>query len=101
MGFSIVLKITNHGIPLSLLESVKRVSQEFFDLSVEEKLKQCPMRPGTLMVEGYGRFFDSSDNTVMDWRDALVHFISPERAKAVEHWPTTPSTYRYITIRIV
>jgi len=87
-------QIINHGIPLSLLESVKRVSQEFFDLSQEEKLKQCPVRPGIHMVEGYGRLFDISDDTVLDWVDALVHQISPERGKAVEHWPKTPSTYR-------
>jgi len=87
-------QIINHGIPLSLLESVKRVSQEFFGLSLEEKRKQCPVRPGVHMLEGYGRFFDISDDTVLDWVDALVHYISPEWAKAVEHWPKTPSTYR-------
>jgi len=87
-------QIINHGIPLSLLESVKRVSQEFFDLSSEEKRKQCPVRLGIHMVEGYGRLFDIPDDTVLDWVDALVHHISPERAKAVEHWPKTPSTYR-------
>jgi isopenicillin N synthase-like dioxygenase len=87
-------QITNHGIPLSLLESVKRVSQEFFELSLEEKRKQCPVRPGIHMLEGYGRFFDISDDTVLDWVDALVHYISPQWAKAVEHWPKTPSTYR-------
>lgn len=87
-------QIINHGIPLSLLESVKGVSKEFFNLSVEEKRKQCPVRPGTHMLEGYSRFFDISDDTVLDWVDALVHYISPEWAKAVEHWPKTPSTYR-------
>jgi len=87
-------QIINHGIPLSLLESVKRVSQEFFGLSLEEKRKQCPVRPGVHMLEGYGRFFDISDDTVLDWVDALVHYISPEWAKAVEHWPKIPSTYR-------
>lgn len=87
-------QIINHGIPLSLLESVKGVSQEFLELPLEEKRKQCPMRPGTLMLEGYGRFFDISDDMVLDWVDALVHYISPEWAKAVEHWPKIPSTYR-------
>nr|ABK27094.1 unknown [Picea sitchensis] len=87
-------QIINHGIPLSLLESVKGVSQDFFHLSLEEKRKQCPVRPGIHMLEGYGRFFDISDDTVLDWVDALVHYISPEWAKAVEHWPKTPSTYR-------
>nr|ABK23283.1 unknown [Picea sitchensis] len=87
-------QIINHGIPLSLLESVKRVSQDFFDLPLEEKRKQCPVRPGTNMLEGYGRFFDISDDTVLDWVDALVHYIFPQWAKAVEHWPKTPSTYR-------
>jgi len=46
------------------------------------------------MLEGYGRFFDISDDTVLDWVDALAHYISPEWAKAVEHWPKKPSTYR-------
>jgi isopenicillin N synthase-like dioxygenase len=87
-------QIINHGIPLSLLESVKRVSQEFYEISLEEKRKQCPVRPGITMLEGYGRFFDISDDTVLDWVDALVHYISPQWAKAVEHWPKTPSTYR-------
>ena len=48
-----LLKIINHGIPLSLLESAKRVSLEFFDLSLEEKQKQCPVRPGTQKLEGF------------------------------------------------
>eukprot|EP00253_Pinus_taeda_P030520 PITA_30520 len=87
-------QVINHDIPLSLLESVKGVSHDFFGLSLEEKRRQCPVRPGTLLLEGYGRFFDISDDTVLDWVDALVHYISPEWAKAVEHWPKTPSTYR-------
>eukprot|EP01018_Ginkgo_biloba_P034361 Gb_06109 [translate_table: standard] len=87
-------QIINHGIPLSLLESVKRVSQQFFDLPLEDKRKQCPVRPGTNMLEGYGRFFDISDDTVLDWVDALVHYISPPSAKAVEYWPKKPLTYR-------
>eukprot|EP00253_Pinus_taeda_P013894 PITA_13894 len=87
-------QIINHGIPLSLLETVKRVSHDFFDLSPEEKREECPVRPGTHMLEGYGRFFDISDDTVLDWVDALVHYISPEWAKVIEQWPKTPSTYR-------
>jgi len=80
--------------------SSKRVSLEFFDLSLEEKQKQCPVRPGTQKLEGYGRFFDISDDTILDWVDALVHYLSPEWAKAVEHWPKTPSTYRYDSVHI-
>uniref|UniRef100_A0A0D6R2X3 Fe2OG dioxygenase domain-containing protein n=1 Tax=Araucaria cunninghamii TaxID=56994 RepID=A0A0D6R2X3_ARACU len=46
------------------------------------------------MLEGYGRFFDISDDTILDWVDALVHYISPPSIKAVEYWPKAPSTYR-------
>ncbi|KAH9324679.1 hypothetical protein KI387_004857, partial [Taxus chinensis] len=87
-------QIINHGIPLSMLERINGVSKEFFDLPLEEKRRQCPVRPGTNMLEGYGRFFDVSDDTVLDWVDALVHYISPSSIKAVEHWPTNPETYR-------
>ncbi|XP_057846267.2 oxoglutarate-dependent flavonoid 7-O-demethylase 1 isoform X3 [Cryptomeria japonica] len=87
-------QIINHGIDLALLERVKGVSQEFFDLPLEEKRRQCPVRPGTHLLEGYGRFYDISDDTVLDWVDALVHFISPSSVKAVEHWPKRPLTYR-------
>ncbi|XP_057832896.2 oxoglutarate-dependent flavonoid 7-O-demethylase 1 [Cryptomeria japonica] len=87
-------QVINHGIDLSLLERIKRVSQEFFDLPLEEKRKQCPVRPGTRMLEGYGRFFDISDDTVLDWVDALVHYVYPPSVMAVEHWPKTPHTYR-------
>lgn len=87
-------QVVNHGIPLSLLERVTQVSKEFFELSVEEKKRQCPMRPGTFMLEGYGRSFDVSDETVLDWVDCLFHYLSPPYAKAVEHWPKTPTTYR-------
>ncbi|XP_057832890.2 oxoglutarate-dependent flavonoid 7-O-demethylase 1 [Cryptomeria japonica] len=87
-------QVINHGIDLSLLERIKRVSKEFFDLPLEEKRKQCPVRPGTRMLEGYGRFFDISDDTVLDWVDALVHYVYPPSVMAVEHWPKTPHTYR-------
>ncbi|KAH9324680.1 hypothetical protein KI387_004858 [Taxus chinensis] len=87
-------QIINHGIPLSMLERINGVSKEFFDLPLEEKRRQCPVRPGTNMLEGYGRFFDVSDDTVLDWVDALVHYISPSSIKAVEHWPKNPETYR-------
>ncbi|KAH9324678.1 hypothetical protein KI387_004856, partial [Taxus chinensis] len=87
-------QIINHGIPLPLLESIKGVSQEFFDLPLEEKRKQCPVRPGNNILEGYGRFFDISDDTILDWDDALIHYISPPSLKAVEHWPKNPLTYR-------
>ncbi|XP_057846272.1 oxoglutarate-dependent flavonoid 7-O-demethylase 1 [Cryptomeria japonica] len=87
-------QVINHGIDLSLLERIKRVSQEFFGLPLEEKRRQCPVRPGTRMLEGYGRFFDISDDTVLDWVDALVHYVYPPSVKAVEHWPKTPHTYR-------
>ncbi|XP_057832893.2 jasmonate-induced oxygenase 4 isoform X2 [Cryptomeria japonica] len=90
----IVTQVAKESQDWGFFQRIKRVSKEFFDLSLEEKRRQCPVRPGTRMLEGYGRFFDISDVTVLDWVDALVHYISPPSVKAVEHWPKTPHTYR-------
>ena len=47
-----LVKVINHDIELSLLESIEKLAKEFFMLPLEEKQKY-PMIPGTL--QGYGQ----------------------------------------------
>ena len=47
-----VLQVMNHGIPNSLIDGVKRVGKEFFQLPLEEKQKYA-VKGGDL--QGYGQ----------------------------------------------
>ena len=53
-----VLQVVNHGIPNSLIDGVKRVGKEFFQLPLEEKQKYA-VKEGDL--QGYGQMFVVSE----------------------------------------
>eukprot|EP00250_Pteridium_aquilinum_P005379 c15483_g1_i1 orf=84-1124(+) len=86
-------QVVNHGIPTSLLEKVKSVVKGFLDLPMEEKLKR-PMKFEPYHPTGYGRIFDFSEETILDWVDALIHYLSPPDLKDPEYWPDMPGDYR-------
>jgi isopenicillin N synthase-like dioxygenase len=55
IGFII---ITGHGLPRTLIDAMMRVSREFFDLSIDEKLRSLP--PRREHPRGYSRYMDES-----------------------------------------
>ncbi|XP_061981005.1 gibberellin 3-beta-dioxygenase 1-like [Populus nigra] len=78
-----VLQVTNHGIPISLLESVEGVSRSLFSLPVQQKLKAARSPDG---VSGYGVARISSFFSKLMWSEGFTIVGSP-----LEHfrqlWP--------------
>ena len=81
----------NHDIDLNLLESIEKMSTEFFMLPLEEKQKY-PMLPGT--VQGYGQAFVFSEDQKLDWCNMLALAIEPQYVRNPNLWPKRPERFR-------
>ena len=86
-----VLQVVNHGIPNSLIDGVKRVGKEFFQLPLEEKQKYA-VKEGDL--QGYGQMFVVSEEQKLDWGDLLSLTMSPSHLKDLDVWPVQPIDFR-------
>ncbi|GAU18589.1 hypothetical protein TSUD_124200 [Trifolium subterraneum] len=94
--------VTNHGIPTTLLHSVRNSGLTFFnDCPMSEKLKY-PCTPGAAASEGYGsRMLATSDkeqndavSEILDWRDYFDHHTFPLSRRNPNNWPNFTSDYR-------
>jgi isopenicillin N synthase-like dioxygenase len=91
--------VTNHGIPATLLHSVRNSGLAFFnDCPMSEKLKY-PCTLGAATSEGYGsRMLASSDeepvSQILDWRDYFDHHTFPLSRRNPNNWPNFTSDYR-------
>ncbi|OAY27763.1 protein SRG1 [Manihot esculenta] len=83
-------QVINHGINLSLLESMEEVAQNFFMLPLEEKQKY-PMAPGT--VQGYGQAFVFSEDQKLDWCNMFALGIEPHYIRSPKLWPINPPKF--------
>ncbi|GAV73137.1 2OG-FeII_Oxy domain-containing protein/DIOX_N domain-containing protein [Cephalotus follicularis] len=83
-------QVINHGIDLSLLESIEKVAEDFFMLPLEEKQKY-PMAPGT--VQGYGQAFVFSEEQKLDWCNMFALGVEPHYIRNPKLWPTKPSNF--------
>ena len=72
--FKMFYQVIDHGIDLSLLESIEKVAMDFFVLPLEEKQKY-PMLPGT--VQGYGQAFVFSEDQKLDWVNMIALGLEP------------------------
>ncbi|XP_051116340.1 jasmonate-induced oxygenase 4 [Andrographis paniculata] len=89
--------VINHGVPINLLDEMRRVSRSFFeDCSMDQKLKySCD--PNSPASEGYGsRMLVASNDTVLDWRDYLDHHTLPLARQNPSKWPHFSSNYREV-----
>uniref|UniRef100_A0A6M2EGJ6 Fe2OG dioxygenase domain-containing protein n=1 Tax=Populus davidiana TaxID=266767 RepID=A0A6M2EGJ6_9ROSI len=80
-------QVINHGIDLSLLESIEKVAEDFFVLPLEEKQKY-PMLPGT--VQGYGQAFVFSEDQKLDWCNMFALGLEPHFIRVPKLWPAKP-----------
>ncbi|CAA2963784.1 SRG1-like isoform X2 [Olea europaea subsp. europaea] len=83
----------NHGIENSLLEEVRGVSKEFFQLPMTEKQKYARK---TGQCDGYGNDMILFQNQTLDWNDRLYLLVSPEDDRKLEYWPQNPQSFRRI-----
>jgi len=84
-------QIVNHGIPHSLLDEIKSLAKDFFNLPLEEKRKSAP-KAGESM--GYGQLFVTADDQTLDWGDLLALVLKPKHIKKLALWPTVPTNFR-------
>lgn len=83
-------QVINHGIDLSLLEKIEKVTKEFFMLPLAEKQKY-PMAPGT--VQGYGQAFVFSEDQKLDWCNMFALGVEPQVIRNPKLWPTKPANF--------
>eukprot|EP01018_Ginkgo_biloba_P006772 Gb_26143 [translate_table: standard] len=72
------LTVVNHGVAQSLMDRMRGVIREFFEVPSEEK-KQYAVNPGS-SSQGYGQLFMASDDQVLDWADMIHFFCLPTLA---------------------
>ncbi|KAJ7964358.1 2-oxoglutarate (2OG) and Fe(II)-dependent oxygenase superfamily protein [Quillaja saponaria] len=95
--------VTNHGVPVSLLDDVRRVGVTFFNqCPIPDKL-QYACDSNSAASEGYGtKMLLSSDQKqnaaaqVLDWRDYFDHHTLPLSRRNPSRWPHFPSDYREV-----
>ncbi|KAJ1382643.1 Oxoglutarate/iron-dependent dioxygenase [Sesbania bispinosa] len=94
--------VTNHGVPVTLLDAVRRVGLAFFnDCPMPEKLRYA-CAAGAAASEGYGsRMLVSSEKEqqndaaqILDWRDYFDHHTFPLSRRNPNRWPDFSSDYR-------
>ncbi|KAH7687639.1 (S)-norcoclaurine synthase protein [Dioscorea alata] len=84
-------QLINHDVPKEVSQRMMFVIEEFFKLSLDEKM-QFKQPPG--QVQGYGQWFVFSEEQKLDWADMLFYHISPPHFKRMELWPSKPSAFR-------
>lgn len=95
--------VTNHGVPLQLLDEMRSVGLSFFNhSSLQDKLKYA-CDPTSSASQGYGSKMllaagssSSNANPVLDWRDYFDHHTLPLSRRDPSCWPHFPPNYRYI-----
>ncbi|XP_054796259.1 jasmonate-induced oxygenase 4 isoform X1 [Prosopis cineraria] len=98
--------VKNHGVPVSLLDDIRRVGLTFFnDCPMSEKLRYA-CDSSSAASEGYGsRMLQSSDQQqndavqILDWRDYFDHHSLPLSRRNPSRWPSFPSDYREVVTR--
>ncbi|GAV78254.1 2OG-FeII_Oxy domain-containing protein/DIOX_N domain-containing protein [Cephalotus follicularis] len=86
-----IFQIINHGISDESLRNMRKRTQEFFELPLEEK-KRWAQKPGSL--EGYGQAFVISYEQKLDWNDMLFLKTLPIQARKMNFWPEQPQHFR-------
>nr|QBI90547.1 flavanone-3-hydroxylase [Picea glauca] len=88
-----IFQVVDHGVPKELVDSMTRLSKDFFALPAEEKLKY-DMRGGKR-----GGFVVSSHlqgESVLDWREICTYFSYPLHQRDYSRWPVKPDGWREI-----
>ncbi|KAJ1398402.1 Oxoglutarate/iron-dependent dioxygenase [Sesbania bispinosa] len=97
-------QVTDHGVPLSLRQSIEEASRKFFAQSLEEKRK---VRRDENTMSGY--YDTEHTKNVRDWKEVfdffakeptLIPLTSDEHDDRVTHW-TNPSPHYPPNFRVI
>ncbi|KAK7285719.1 hypothetical protein RJT34_20498 [Clitoria ternatea] len=84
-------QVVNHGVPVSVIEKMMKVSKEFFHLPESERLKNYSDDP--FKTTRLSTSFNVKTEKFANWRDFLRLHCHP-----IEHyiheWPTNPPSFR-------
>ncbi|XP_023734211.1 feruloyl CoA ortho-hydroxylase F6H1-3 [Lactuca sativa] len=83
LGF---FQIVNHGVPLSIIESVKEATHKFFGLSSEEKKKYLSRNTPSKNVR-YLTSFSPEVDKAYEWKDQLSCFYVSDE-ETLKFWPS-------------
>ncbi|XP_052198194.1 protein DOWNY MILDEW RESISTANCE 6-like isoform X2 [Diospyros lotus] len=87
-------QVINHGIPAEATQQILDVANEFFSLSVEEKMKLYSDDPSKTMRPSTS--FNVKKETVHNWKDYLrLHYYPLD--KYVPEWPSNPPFFKKST----
>ncbi|RID80599.1 hypothetical protein BRARA_A03250 [Brassica rapa] len=78
-------QVTNHGVPLEVLDNVKAATHRFFNLPVEEKSKYTKENSLSTNVR-FGTSFSPRAEKALEWKDYLSLFFVSE-TEASQFWP--------------
>lgn len=84
-------QVINHGVSGTLVEKVKKDTQDFFNLPLEEKemLKQVDGD-----IDGYGQAFVVSEDQKLDWADMFFLTTLPPQFRKKHIFPHLPQPFR-------
>ncbi|MQL97821.1 hypothetical protein Taro_030517 [Colocasia esculenta] len=84
-------QVVNHGVDEELLLKTKDVTDKFFELPFEEKLKHS--LDTERFMEGYGRSYAGPKDQKRDWGDMLMLMVYPEKFRSSKYWPSSPPEF--------
>lgn len=85
------MQVVNHGVAEDILNSMKKLSTEFFELPIKEKEKySMPLND----IHGYGHAYVVSDEQLLDWSDALMLLVHPTNYRKIQFWPVKPDGFK-------
>ncbi|XVF65590.1 hypothetical protein PTKIN_Ptkin09bG0260800 [Pterospermum kingtungense] len=83
--------LINHGVPSELVRNIRKQTQEFFNLPLQEK-KRLAQQPGD--QEGYGHAFVTSEDQKLDWSDMMFLRTLPTHRRRTTFWPQLLPSFR-------
>lgn len=87
-------QVINHGISEKIIRDMMNAGEEFFDMSIEDKMPMYSEDPKQLCRLYSSINYDNEETHF--WRDTLRHPVHPvEYFKNL--WPSKPTTYREVT----
>lgn len=87
-------RVKNHGVDEKVISKMLEVTEEFFGLSLEEKMKYYS--EDVLSPIRYGTSLNTPLAHKLHWRDYLRHYGHPFPDSIFQLWPNNPPQYRNV-----
>ncbi|XP_059630240.1 flavonol synthase/flavanone 3-hydroxylase-like [Cornus florida] len=88
--------ITDHGVASQLIQRLREVGEEFFELPQKEK-ESYANDPSNGKFDGYGTKMTQNLDEKVEWVDYFFHIMYPPSKVNHDVWPKNPPSYREVT----